>query len=287
MDPDYVTGFSDGEGTFSITISRRDRTALGWYPRPVFSIELHKRDLPLLKGIQAFFGGGGDICVRSNRNGSAILKFSELEILREVIIPHFIKYPLLTQKRADFELFAKAVYLISAKTHLTGEGLREIVALRFGKGTKIPADLLEAFPDIIPVSIPFSEPREFTPHWIAGFTDAEGCFDLDIYKARTSVGFGVTLRFRLVQHARDAKLINSLVSYLGCGTFWLGASNEGAVLNVRRLSDISNIIIPFFNKYPLHGKNKKFDFLDLCRVAGIMNKKKITSISPPPLSLYI
>jgi len=72
----------------------------------------------------------------------------------------------------------------------------------------------------------------------------------------------------------DSKLIHSMISYLGCGTFWLGASNEGAVLNVRRLSDISNIIIPFFNKYPLHGKNKKFDFLDLCRVAGIMNKKK-------------
>lgn len=91
------------------------------------------------------------------------------------------------------------------------------MALRFGKGTKIPADLLVAFPDIIPVSIPFSEPREFTPHWIAGFTDAEGCFDLDIYKSRTSVGFGVTLRFRLVQHARDAKLINNLISFLGCG----------------------------------------------------------------------
>jgi hypothetical protein len=56
----------------------------------------------------------------------------------------------------------------------------------------------------------------------------------------------------------DSKLIHSMISYLGCGTFWLGASNEGAVLNVRRLSDISNIIIPFFNKYPLHGKKIRF-----------------------------
>jgi len=29
LDPDYVTGFSDGEAAFSITISRRDRTPLG------------------------------------------------------------------------------------------------------------------------------------------------------------------------------------------------------------------------------------------------------------------
>ena len=107
---------------------------------------------------------GGSIRARSNRSGSVVLSITELEILREVVIPHFLKYPLLTQKRADFELFAKAVDLISAKKHLTADGLREIVSLRFGKGTKIPVELLEAFPDVIPVSRPFVEPRDFTPH---------------------------------------------------------------------------------------------------------------------------
>jgi len=50
-----------------------------------------------------------------------------------------------------------------------------------------------------------------------------------------------------------------MIKYLGCGTFWLGANNEGAVFIVRKLADISNIIISFFKKCPLHG-NKKYDF---------------------------
>lgn len=77
----------------------------------------------------------------------------------------------------------------------------------------------------------------------------------------------------MVQHARDAKLINNLISFLGCGTFWLGSSNAGSVLNVRKLSDITSLIIPLFEQHPLHG-TKKLDYLDFCRVAALMNKKE-------------
>lgn len=44
--------------------------------------------------------------------------------LNEVIIPHFTKYPLLTQKRVDFELFKEAIELLVNKKHLTEEGLK-------------------------------------------------------------------------------------------------------------------------------------------------------------------
>jgi hypothetical protein len=47
-----------------------------------------------------------------------------------VIIAHFDEYPLITQKRADFELFKLIVDIISRKEHLTTEGLRKIVNLR-------------------------------------------------------------------------------------------------------------------------------------------------------------
>jgi len=51
--------------------------------------------------------------VRSNRNGAVILRIRELKSLIDVVIPHFNKYPLVTQKRADFLLFEKAVALIA------------------------------------------------------------------------------------------------------------------------------------------------------------------------------
>jgi hypothetical protein len=43
-----------------------------------------------------------------------------------VIINHFEKYPLLTQKRADYELFKQIFELINRKEHLTKEGFHKI-----------------------------------------------------------------------------------------------------------------------------------------------------------------
>jgi hypothetical protein len=34
------------------------------------------------------------------------------------IIPHFEKYPLITQKRVDFEFFKQAVHIMNNKEHL-------------------------------------------------------------------------------------------------------------------------------------------------------------------------
>jgi hypothetical protein len=47
-----------------------------------------------------------------------------------VIIEHFDKYPLITQKRADFELFKMVVKMLNDKSHLTIEGIEKIVAIK-------------------------------------------------------------------------------------------------------------------------------------------------------------
>jgi len=121
---------------------------------------LHKRDLPLLKSIQAYFGGKGTIHVRSNRNESVILKIRDFKALTEEVIPHFNKYPLVTQKRADFLLFEKVVALIAEKKHLTYEGMREIVGLKHATGKVLPAELVASFPDLELESRPLIELNE-------------------------------------------------------------------------------------------------------------------------------
>jgi hypothetical protein len=69
--------------------------------------------LPLLNNIKNYLGVG-TICVRGNRP-AAIFTVSSLAELTNVIIPHFTKYPLLTQKSADFLLFQKAVEIMLQK----------------------------------------------------------------------------------------------------------------------------------------------------------------------------
>lgn len=73
---------------------------------------------------------------------------------------HFIKYPLLTQKRVDFLLFKSVVELINRKEHLTTEGLHKIVSIRASINNGLSEELTRAFPNIIPVDLPTVEATE-------------------------------------------------------------------------------------------------------------------------------
>ena len=71
-----------------------------------------------------------------------------------IIINHFDKYPLISQKLADFLLFKKALGIIQRKEHLTIDGLRKIVSIKASMNLGLTSDLEKAFPKIIPVERP-------------------------------------------------------------------------------------------------------------------------------------
>ena len=95
--------------------------------------------------IQTFFGGVGKIYKYGQDKVS--YRVNDLEQIINIIIPHFQKYPLITHKRVDFELFSRAVMLISQKQHLTIEGLEKIVAIRASMNLGLSEVLKEAFPN--------------------------------------------------------------------------------------------------------------------------------------------
>jgi len=67
-----------------------------------------------------------------------------------VIIDHFSKYPLLTQKRADYVLFKRVVDLMKRREHLTPEGLKKIVSLRAAMNNGLSEKQKAAFPEVTP-----------------------------------------------------------------------------------------------------------------------------------------
>ena len=108
LNPWFVTGLSDAESSFIIINSKNTknkRTKIGWIVSSNFQITLHQRDLSLLLMLQQFFGGIGKINIDPKHESSkyTIIKLNDL---KNVIIPHFEKYPLLTQKYADFVYFS-------------------------------------------------------------------------------------------------------------------------------------------------------------------------------------
>ncbi len=87
-------------------------------------------------------------------NSKITYRVSDLEQILTLIIPHFLKYPLKTKKRVDFELFAKSAQLISKKEHLTEEGLKKLVAIRASINQGLSELLRTSFPSCIPVEKP-------------------------------------------------------------------------------------------------------------------------------------
>lgn len=247
---------------------------------PTFVILLDKRDLKLLTQIRDFFGAG--IINMASNNTAVRFDVRKIEDINSVVIPHFNKYPLKTQKLADFLLFKDAVELVNKDEHLTEEGLKKIMAIKASMNKGLTPSLMKSFPDSVSVTRPLAKEIEIKyPEWFVGFTDAEGCFDLTITKSKAKLGYSVQLRFRLNLHYRDSLVIDALKEYLKCGNVGVNSSKSAVNLTITSITDILNILIPIFNKYPLQG-SKYLNYKDFCRVAELMENK--AHLTPPGLA---
>lgn len=121
----------------------------------------------------------------------------------------------MTKKRADFELFRQAFYLVSAKEHLTKEGFQRYINLRasINKGKPFQ-DLLAEYPDTVQLVKPSFELKDISdPLWLAGFADGDGCFLIKTRKsAAYKLGLSVNLAFILTLDIRDLDFMQSLVT---------------------------------------------------------------------------
>lgn len=65
----------------------------------------------------------------------------------------------------------------------------------------------------------------------------------------------VQLNFQITQHFRDEQLIRFFINYFNCGSVYI--RNDALDFKVAKFSSITEIIIPFFKKYPILGSKKK------------------------------
>src|SRR5216117_1823040 len=123
----YISGYADGEGCFTVSIAPRATLAVGWEVRPSFSVSQNGDRAEVLYAIQALLGCGSIRPDRSDRT----LKWEtrRLEDLLGRVIPHFVRYPLLSGKRLDFERFVVICTSMAAGAHRRVDGLAQIVKI--------------------------------------------------------------------------------------------------------------------------------------------------------------
>lgn len=144
--------------------------------------------------------------------------------------------------------------------HLTTEGIKKIVSIKASMNKGLSDELKVAFPSTIAVRKPnVKDPVIKDPNWVAGFATGEACFFIGITKTpRVSLGAQVRLRLEICQHSRDAKLMEKLVDFLGCGLYHSCSYRNAAMFFVTKFSDITTKIVPFFEpKHPILGVKAK------------------------------
>jgi hypothetical protein len=142
--PSYISGYVDGEGCFTVSISPRPTLLVGWEVRPSISVSQNGDRSEVLLAIQRYFDCGTLRPDRSDRT----LKWEvrSLPLIIERIVPHFTRYPLQSGKQRDFELFADVCERMTRGEHRSCEGLSTIVRLA---GTMNPSGKRGYLPDMI------------------------------------------------------------------------------------------------------------------------------------------
>lgn len=210
----------------------------------------------------------------SYSNNVIYLRVTSIKDLKK-IIDHFDTYPLITYKYKDFLLFKKAYSLILEKSHLTTEGIEKLVSIKASMNNNtLSESLTSAFPNVIPIKLPEMKKRPIADlHWVAGFTDAEGCFFVAHKKSpQSKLGEAVWLKFIITQDLRDEDLLKNFINLFGCGRFIIKKSDNCGEFVVEKYSDIREKIIPFFDRYCLVGI-KLLNFMDFKKVSVLMDNK--------------
>jgi hypothetical protein len=234
---------------------------LSWRVQLKFQLGLHKKDLDLLCQLRQYLGGAGTIHLTRNRD---VVNYSinSIKDLNKLII-HIEKYPLLTQKAADYFLFKQAVKLMNDKEHLTLEGLNKIINIKASMNLGLSDMLKSEFAGYTPAERPVINYDNVIiyPSWLSGFVSGDGNFDVRMPPTKSKIGYRVQLRFRISQHERELKLMEKIVKFLGSGKIYKYNGKSAVSLNIVDFAVITNIIIPLFKENPPVGI-KLYDYLD-------------------------
>mgnify|MGYP005863503823 CR=1 FL=1 len=144
---DWIAGFVDGEGTFSVSIFRNRTMSQGWQVFPEFVVTQGIRGLDALKTIRGHFGCGKIyINRRKDNHREDVAKYCvrSLKDLSEVIIPFFEEHRLVTAKKRDFAKFARIVALMRDGRHHEPEGLMIIASIAESMNRRKKSEFLES-----------------------------------------------------------------------------------------------------------------------------------------------
>lgn len=122
----WLSGFTDAEGCFNVSITSNTRYTLGKVIRMRYILD--QRDSAILNIIQNLFGFG-KVTLRSETKDVYRYTATGFKSMKE-IKKYFEEFPLLTKKAVSFNKWLEIYFMASDKLHLTQEGLSKIKVIK-------------------------------------------------------------------------------------------------------------------------------------------------------------
>lgn len=221
----WFTGFTDGDGSFSI-INQKGRWSL------IFKIGQSTYNLRVLHFIKKQLGCGR---IYKEKDGKmADFRIRDLHTINNILIPIFEQNPLLTSKSFNYDKFKKAAQILSNRTYSKSE---IEVLLNSLKSTNMPFDYISPAWTLIHNTVQdySSAIKVMNKWWLIGFTEAEGSFYLVNKSSNRLVhGFEITPKLdKIVLMAIKYLLhISTSVAIKKPGYYYLSTTNSRAIKNI-------------------------------------------------------
>jgi len=188
---DWCVGFMDGDGCIRFFHRQSKSGKIYW----CFSLEISQSSYNqrALKFIQKTLNIG-NIYFSNKKENALKYQILKKEDFLTTIFPLFEQFPLLTRKHYDFVYFKKA-FEIDQKQDMSYEEKNKLLFQLFEEKEKIKNLEQPALPFLLNLN-KTKVFKEIRKGWIAGFTEAEGCFYIEKrYNTEFSHLFAITQKF--------------------------------------------------------------------------------------------
>lgn len=244
ISPWFITGFTEAEGNFDISIFSNPKALAGTGIKFRFRIALNSKDVVLLCAIKNYFNAGVISKVRKD-TGVVTLEISSIDSIKNIIIPFFDSYPLKGTKYYDYVVWR--------------DGFKDFLNSKDSLNTKI--SLIERLKSLkgeynksrTNHKVPVEHLINIDPNYISGLVSGDGSFSVVTGPTSLHRGFGRTVLV-ITQHTNNLKLLQAIISYFGVGHIGKVASRPNlANLVITDKDVLVSKIIPFFNEHPVYG----------------------------------
>ena len=123
LNPYWVSGFSEGDSSFFVSISEKSKQV-----RIIYAIKLNNRETPLVVKLQEFFKGSGFIS--HDKNNMVTYSIASIKSINEFLVPTFDTHRFSGNKLTNYIIWKEVLGLINSNAHLTPEGLDKVRDLK-------------------------------------------------------------------------------------------------------------------------------------------------------------